>query len=188
MKNTPLPKRKLIKGKTFKVTEGDRDLIGTKFIGKDSWVYADPDQQALALKVSMTWGFDLPNFDAWLENLKQSKVKSELIERRVQLIKEKSKFLKGSLEFLKLGRLLIKQKSGLSKGGENAMKIKLRKSDNLYSRIAEMYTSTKLDHEKKDTACYNSHVIAAFSKKYKDEKPITDYLIRVSMAAPRTAL
>ena len=197
------PKRKIIKGDSFLITDGcsDPNLLGTQYIGVDSWLYSDPNEHSLVLKVALSWGFDLPSFDTWLENLEQCKAKTELIDRRKNLNKE-SETLKGSLEFLKVQMLRIlqddvktpfaifgsKQKARLSKGGTKVKIKTTEKSDELSNRISAIYISTKLDHERKDIAFYNSHVIAAFSNKYKDEKVITNYLIRKAMAAPRTAL
>jgi hypothetical protein len=103
------PKRTLIKGDSFLINHPDSDpeLMGTQYIGKDSWLYKDKSEHALVLKIALRWGFDLPTFDTWLENLEPCAAKDELIERRVSLINLSSQALKGGIEFIKLRHEMI---------------------------------------------------------------------------------
>jgi hypothetical protein len=105
MSNFP-PKRTLIKGATYLIDHplSDPELMGTQHIGKDSWVYEDKKEHSLVLKVAIRWGFDLPDFDTWLDKLEPCVAKDELVERRNSLIHQSSDALRGNIEFLKLRR------------------------------------------------------------------------------------
>jgi len=105
----PVLKRKLIKGETFLINHPDSDpgLLGTQYIGQDSWLYEDRAQQSLMQKVAIAWGFNLPDFDTWLENLEPCEAKNELVERRINLINLDKDMLRLHVEWLKLRRLMI---------------------------------------------------------------------------------
>jgi hypothetical protein len=174
-------KRKLIKGKSLK---------GSKDKSQDSWLYADTNQQALAIKSSI-WGFDLPGFDKWLEKLEECEGKNELIERRNELNKQKLASLKSNIEFFVLRMNYIKREDFLLpkaknealkkqksiKGSEITKALVIKKTTEKLKKIAELYKKMLIDYEKKDLTLLNIHLKKEYTNRYGGNE-ISDYLIR----------
>jgi len=124
------------------------DTIPKRIFVDDVWVYANKSENSLILKIALSWGFNIPDFDTWLEKLEPCKAKSELILLRKNLVKEKIEALKGCVQFLQSQMFLIKREdfllplaisgnarqTALSRGGNNAKILKTKKSEKLSGR------------------------------------------------------
>ena len=73
----------------------------------NGWLYANPLEHSLVMKVALIWGFSLADFDTWLINLEPCPAKDEMVQFRETILVESTATLKRTIELLKLRRNTI---------------------------------------------------------------------------------
>ncbi len=79
----------------------------------DGWLYTNTLEQSLMVKVALTWGFNLPDFDTWLIDLESCAAKDGMMKYREEMLHESTAMLKRSIESLKQSRFMIERENFL---------------------------------------------------------------------------